>query len=118
MSAGSGIVHAERNDAYRIDPARPPEPVHFVQMWLRPDDARRPAQLRRSARSSLADLERDWVPVASGRHPDAAVSLGSAGATLWVTRLGPGSARRLPAGAHASTSIWPPARSRSSRSAP
>ena len=38
MSAGSGIVHAERNDAFRLDPAAPVEPVHFVQMWVRPDE--------------------------------------------------------------------------------
>ena len=38
MSAGSGIVHAERNDAYRIDPTLPAEPVHFIQMWIRPDE--------------------------------------------------------------------------------
>ena len=38
MSAGSGIVHAERNDAFRLDPAAPAEPVHFVQMWVRPDE--------------------------------------------------------------------------------
>ena len=42
MSAGSGIVHAERNDAYRIDPTRPAEPVHFIQMWIRPDEAGAP----------------------------------------------------------------------------
>jgi len=97
MSAGSGIVHAERNDAYRIDPTRAMQPVHFVQMWLQPDTpGGEPNYQQREV--VLDDLGRDWIPVASGRHPDAAVTLGSAESTLWVTRLAPGVARRLPAG--------------------
>ena len=32
MSAGSGIPHSEKNDS------EPTEPVHFVQMWVAPDD--------------------------------------------------------------------------------
>ena len=32
MSAGSGILHSEKNDS-------PTEPVHFVQMWVVPDEA-------------------------------------------------------------------------------
>ncbi len=31
MSAGSGILHSEKNDS-------PTEPVHFVQMWVVPDE--------------------------------------------------------------------------------
>jgi redox-sensitive bicupin YhaK (pirin superfamily) len=97
MSAGSGIVHAERNDAYRLDPAHAVQPVHFVQMWVQPDaPGAEPNYQQREI--VLDDLDRDWVPVASGRHPDAAVSLLSAESTLWVTRLAPGVARRLPAG--------------------
>jgi redox-sensitive bicupin YhaK (pirin superfamily) len=97
LSAGSGIVHAERNDAYRIDPTRAAEPVHFVQMWLRPDESGRPPAYQQRE-IELDDLDRGWLPVASGRHPDAAVTFGSAGSTLWVTRLGPGVVRRVPAG--------------------
>ena len=97
MSAGSGVVHAERNDAYAVDPGRPPEPVHFVQMWLRPDESGGPPSYAQRE-VSLADLESGWVPVASGREPEAVVDLGSAGSTLWVTRLGPEHARQLPTG--------------------
>ena len=97
MSAGSGIVHAERNDAYRLDPSYPATPVRFVQMWLRPDaPGRTPSYEQRGL--DLGDLDAGWVPVASGRHPDAAVSLDSMGSTLWVTRLGPGTSRLLPGG--------------------
>jgi len=97
MSAGSGIVHAERNDAYRIDPTRPVEPVHFIQMWIRPDESDVPPSYQQRE-LALSDLAGGWVPIASGRHPDAVVSLGSAGSTLWVSVLPAGSARTLPEG--------------------
>jgi redox-sensitive bicupin YhaK (pirin superfamily) len=95
MSAGSGIVHAELNDAYRIDPHRGVEPVHFVQMWLRPDESgRTPGYAQRELR--MSDLDTQLVPVASGRHPDAAIALGTRGATLWATRLAQGASRQIP----------------------
>ena len=96
MSAGSGIVHAERNDAYRLDPTIAAEPVHFVQMWVLPDV---PDGVPSYAQASYesAELERDWLPVASGAQPDALLTLGSANSTLWVTVLAPGAARTLPA---------------------
>ena len=97
MSAGSGIVHAERNDAFRLDPSSPSTPVRFVQMWLRPDaPGRCPSYQQREL--DLGDLDRSWLPVASGQHSDAAVRLDSAGSTLWVTRLSPGTSRLLPGG--------------------
>jgi quercetin 2,3-dioxygenase len=95
MSAGSGIVHAERNDAFRLDPSRPATPVRFVQMWLRPDMPGRPPSYEQRE-LDLRDLDGSWLPVASGHHPDAAVRLDSAGSTLWVTRLSPGTGRLLP----------------------
>jgi quercetin 2,3-dioxygenase len=97
MSAGSGIVHAERNDAYRIDPTRPAEPVHFIQMWIRPDEPGAPPSYQQNE-IALGDLVTGWVPIASGRHPHAVVGLGSAGSTLWVTVMPSGSSRRLPDG--------------------
>ena len=97
MSAGSGIVHTERNDAFRSDPAQPAVPAHFVQMWLRPDvPGVPPSYAQREL--DRAELGRGWRPVASGRHPDAAVTLGSAASTLWVTVLAPGVRRELPTG--------------------
>jgi redox-sensitive bicupin YhaK (pirin superfamily) len=97
MSAGSGIVHAERNDAYRIDPTHSAEPVHFIQMWIRPDEAGAPPSYQQRE-LALGDLVRGWLPIAAGRHPDAVVSLGSAGATLWVSVLPAGTSRQLPNG--------------------
>jgi quercetin 2,3-dioxygenase len=98
MSAGSGVVHAERNDAFRLDPTRPAAPVRFVQMWLRPDTSGGPSSYQ-SRELDLGDLDAGWLPVGSGRHPDAAVRLNSAGSTLWVTRLDAGMSRLLPGGA-------------------
>ena len=97
MSAGSGIVHAERNDAYRTDPSRPVVPAHFVQLWVRPDVPGSPPGYAQHE-VDLAELTREWQPVASGSRHDAAVDLGSAGSTLWVTVLPPGTRRTLPAG--------------------
>jgi quercetin 2,3-dioxygenase len=97
MSAGSGIVHAEGNDAYRIDPALPAQPVHFIQMWISPDESGAPPSYQQRE-LTLGDLASDWVPIASGRHPDAVVSLGCASSTLWVTVLPTWISRRLPDG--------------------
>jgi quercetin 2,3-dioxygenase len=97
MSAGSGVVHAERNDAYRIDPTRPAEPVHFIQMWVSPDEPGGPSSYQQRE-FGLDDLASDWVPIASGRHPDAVVSLGSVSSTLWAGVLPTGTSRRLPDG--------------------
>lgn len=99
LSAGSGVVHAERNDAYRLDPTLPSVPVRFVQSWVRPDQSGLvPAYAQQEI--SAASLARDWVPAASGGHRDAAVTLGSAASTLWVTRVAPGDVRRLPEAAY------------------
>ena len=100
LSAGAGVVHAERNDAYRIDRSTPAVPVRFVQMWLRPDTPQTPpAYATRPV--DLAALDSEWLPVASGDHPDAAVDVAVRGATLWVTRLAPGVSRVLPASSQA-----------------
>ncbi len=96
MSAGSGIVHAERNDAYRIDPDAPRLPVHFVQMWLQPDVAGT-APGYAQAEVPEAALGADWVPVVSGAEPDRLVGIGVEAATLWVTTAVAGGRRRLPA---------------------
>ena len=98
MSAGSGIVHAERNDAFVSDPMRRPEPVHFVQMWVRPDvSGLTPSYRQREV--AVDDLGRDWLPIASGGHRDAVVDVASAGSTLWATVLAAGVTRTLPTAA-------------------
>ena len=72
-------------------------PAHFVQLWVRPDVPGTPPGYAQHE-VDRDELAREWHPVAIGSRPDAAVSLGSAGSTLWVTVLPPGTRRTLPAG--------------------
>ncbi|WP_197383275.1 pirin family protein [Mycolicibacterium mengxianglii] len=40
MSAGKGIMHSEKNDSWRLTGGEDhDEPVHFVQMWVVPDES-------------------------------------------------------------------------------
>jgi quercetin 2,3-dioxygenase len=81
MSAGSGIRHSEVN-------ASATEPVHLVQMWVPPDTRGLDPEYEQtdvSDRLGAAGL----FPLASGREPDAAISIHQQGATLWVGRLAP-----------------------------
>lgn len=95
LSAGRGVVHSERNDAFRLDPQRTAAPVRFLQMWLRPDEpGLEPSYAQHEL--DLGGLAGDWVPVVSGQHPDAAVAIGARDATLWATRLATDTQRRLP----------------------
>ena len=38
MSAGTGILHSEKNDSWRLAGETHSDPVHFVQMWVVPDE--------------------------------------------------------------------------------
>jgi len=38
MSAGTGIMHSEKNDSWRIGGEQHSDPVHFIQMWVVPDE--------------------------------------------------------------------------------
>ena len=39
MSAGTGILHSEKNDSWRVSGGpEHSDPVHFVQMWVVPDE--------------------------------------------------------------------------------
>jgi len=92
MSAGTGIQHSEMN-------ASTTEPVHFVQMWVRPDATGvEPGyeQVDISDRLAAGGL----VPVASGQGHDGAVRLHQAGAVLWAARLGEGESVTIPAALH------------------
>ncbi|MBK5308112.1 MAG: pirin family protein [Frankiaceae bacterium] len=97
MSAGRGILHSEKNDAWRVDPERSTEaPVHFVQMWVVPDEtgsAPGYEQLEVDGELLLGGL----VPVASGlaKH-DAAIRIGNRSAALYAARLRPGADVTLP----------------------
>ena len=88
MSAGRGIRHSEMNHSST-------EPVHFVQMWVVPDQVGiEPGyeQLDVSDRLAAGGL----VPVASGRGHAGAITIHQAGAAMWVGRLGAGERVAVP----------------------
>lgn len=88
LSAGSGVLHSERNDA-----AGSRGPTRFVQMWLRPDEP----DLDPSYDQQEVGLASGLVPVVSGiRSLDAPVRIHVAGAALHVARLGPAESVGLP----------------------
>ncbi len=99
MSAGTGILHSEKNDSWRMQggPAHD-EPVHFVQMWVVPD--------QQGITPGYEQLEIDeqrlagsLVPVASGmpeHADDTAIRIANRSAALHVARLQPGESVELP----------------------
>jgi quercetin 2,3-dioxygenase len=99
MSAGTGIMHSEKNDAWRLTPDAPrDEPVHFVQMWVVPDE--------QGGTPGYEQLEIDrellgggLVTVASGmpeHRAEAAIRIGQRDAALHAARLDTGQSAALP----------------------
>jgi quercetin 2,3-dioxygenase len=89
MSAGSGILHSEKNDSRT-------EPVHFVQMWVVPDETGiDPSYQQHEIDSAL--LGAGLVTIASGMPGnEAAITLHNRNAALHGTRLEPGDSVDLP----------------------
>ena len=82
MSAGRGILHSEKNDAWRLTGGpEHDEPVRFVQMWVTPDEARHRPRLR-----AAGDRRRTARAAASSRWPPDVPS-------TWIRRRS-GSTRR------------------------
>ncbi|GAB3988088.1 pirin family protein [Nocardioides marmoraquaticus] len=102
MSAGTGILHSEKNDSWRTHAdthaGAPQDPVHFVQMWVVPDE--------RSVTPGYEQLElpHDLLdgrlhPVASGmahHADDTAIRIHNRYAALHAARLRPGQSVQLP----------------------
>ena len=87
MSAGTGILHSEKNDAHDAV-----EDVHFVQMWVVPDTEKiAPGYDQRDVGPALESGE--LLVVASGmpRHwHDSAISVRQENAALYAARLAHG----------------------------
>jgi redox-sensitive bicupin YhaK (pirin superfamily) len=99
MSAGHGILHSEKNDSWRLRGGDShSDPVHFVQMWVVPDEAGiTPGYEQREIDAEL--LSGALVPVASGmdRHDGAtAIRIANRYAALHAARLRPGQHVELP----------------------
>ncbi|MEU9829232.1 pirin family protein [Micromonospora chersina] len=99
MSAGTGILHSEKNDSWRLENTAPHrDPVHFVQMWVLPDEEGiDPGYEQLEIGDEL--LRGGLVPVASGmdRYDGAsAIRIRNRYATLHAARLGPGDSVNLP----------------------
>jgi quercetin 2,3-dioxygenase len=89
MSAGSGILHSEKNDS-------PTEAVHFVQMWVIPGMTGIPPSYQQHEVDDRA-LDGNLVTVASGMPArDAAITLHNDKAAMHAARLRPGAAVSLP----------------------
>ncbi|MDT7538279.1 MAG: quercetin 2,3-dioxygenase [Actinomycetota bacterium] len=101
MSAGSGILHSEKNDAWCVDPARSSDdPVRFVQMWVLPDeDGITPGYEQLEIDAEL--LRGGLVPVASGMpQHESAIRIGNRSAALHAARLQWGGSVELPEAAY------------------
>ena len=98
MSAGRGIMHSEKNDSWRIGGDVHRDPVHFVQMWVVPDESGiAPGYEQLEIDHEL--LSGGLVPVASGmdRHDgEAAIRIRNRYAALHAARLRPGQSVELP----------------------
>ncbi|MFI6742730.1 pirin family protein [Nonomuraea sp. NPDC050451] len=98
MSAGRGILHSEKNDSWRLGGEVHRDPVHFIQMWVVPDENNiTPGYEQLEIEHEL--LSGGLVPVASGmsKHDgEAAIRIRNKYAALYAARLQPGQAVQLP----------------------
>ena len=99
MSAGTGILHSEKNDSWReFGGDRHDSPVHFVQMWVVPDEGGIEPGYQQQELSD-EELRSGLVTVASGMDRDAdsaAIRIRNRDAALHVARLAPGEAVTVP----------------------
>jgi redox-sensitive bicupin YhaK (pirin superfamily) len=99
MSAGTGIFHSEKNDAWRLTGEDPsPDDVRFVQMWVVPDeDGIEPGYEQLEIEDEL--LKGGLVPVASGmagHRDEAAIRIRQRDAALYAARMADNAAVVLP----------------------
>ena len=93
MSAGTGILHSEKNDAHAAV-----DDVHFVQMWVVPDTEKITPGYEQLDIASSLDAG-GLVVVASGmpRHKhESAISIRQEHAALYAARLAPAASATSP----------------------
>ncbi|HEX5578400.1 MAG TPA: pirin family protein, partial [Candidatus Limnocylindria bacterium] len=99
MSAGRGILHSEKNDSWTLTGEQShSEPVHFVQMWVLPDEnGIDPGYQQLEIDDEL--LRGGLVTIASGmpEHTNhAAITIRNRYAALHGARLQPGETVEMP----------------------
>lgn len=99
MSAGTGILHSEKNDAWTAGVGGTHDvPVRFIQMWVLPDTrGLTPGYAQHQLDDT--DLANRWAVVASGRPEhlgDTAITIANRFASLHAARLDPGRDLELP----------------------
>lgn len=98
MSAGTGIMHSEKNDSWTVDGQVHNTAVRFIQMWVVPDThAITPGYAQ--AELDDADLASGLVTVASGmdtHRNNTAVTITNRYAALHAARLVPGQSVTVP----------------------
>ena len=94
MSAGTGIMHSEKNDSWRLADgaaAKHDDPVRFIQMWVLPDEGGvTPGYEQLEIDQEL--LSGGLVTVASGMdayRDHAAIRINNRSAAMHVARMGP-----------------------------
>ncbi|WP_392970576.1 pirin family protein [Streptomyces sp. LN245] len=99
MSAGTGIMHSEKNDSWRLEGTKShTDPVHFIQMWVVPDEEGISPGYQQMEIEDAA-LHGKFAVVASGidRHKnDAAIHIKNRYAALHAARLKKGDEVTLP----------------------
>ncbi len=97
MSAGRGILHAERNDSWRVDGKVHNDPVRFIQMWVVPDESGiEPSYEQREIDDELAGGRLTVLASGLPQHTDRAIGIRNHAAALHVARLRPGHPVTLP----------------------
>lgn len=94
LSAGRGVLHSESNDAHRLQDDGPPAPVHYVQMWVLPEEPGGDPSYGQLDVDDELDSGR-LLTVASGRGADG-LPLRNRDAALHAARLRPGQSVLLP----------------------
>ncbi|HEY5109182.1 MAG TPA: pirin family protein [Acidimicrobiales bacterium] len=98
MSAGTGILHSEKNDSWTVSGDRHEEPVHFIQMWVLPDTAGiTPGYEQLEIDAELLDGSLTTVATGMDRYADrSAIRIRNEHAALHVARLRPGQPVEVP----------------------
>jgi quercetin 2,3-dioxygenase len=99
MSAGTGILHSEKNDSWTLTGGQShTDPVHFVQMWVVPDEAGiTPGYEQLEIDDEL--LRGGLVTIASGmpeHHDKSAITIRNRYAALHGARMQAGDSVELP----------------------